>query len=252
MSSSSVRNVSRERWQEAQAWERDLWVSSTRKRGWRRLVWPVVRPLLRAVGWKRAWGDDWNFWWAGQFDDYRFLPQEVGDFIELGCGPYTNTRIILPGRTAGRVVCSDPLAETYITLKDRWLSHAHREGLVEVDAHPIEELPFEPGSFDVVVMNNVLDHVRDADLCLEKATALLRPGGFFIIGQDLSNEDDVRNHPHDIGHPIRLAIEDVDRHLTGFDAVLRKELSRAEGRDPRLHYATLIYAGTKRADQPVG
>ena len=55
-----------------------------------------------------------------------------------------------------------------------------------------------------------------------------------------------------IGHPIRLAMEDVDRHLTGFDAVLRKELSRDEGRDPRLHYATLIYAGTKRADQPVG
>ena len=184
----------------------------------------------------------------------RRLPvpaRELGDFIELGCGPYTNTRIILPGRTASRVVCSDPLAETYITLRTLAGPRA-REGLVEIDAHPIEEVPFEPGTFDVVVMNNVLDHVRDADLCLEKATGLLRPGGYFIIGQDLSNEDDVRNHPHDIGHPIRLAMEDVDRHLTGFDAVLRKELSREEGRDPRLHYATLIYAGTKRADQPVG
>lgn len=246
-SSSSVRNVSQERWQEAQAWERDLWVTSQRKRGWRRVAWPILRPVLRAVGWKRAWGDDWNYWWAERFDRYRFLPAELGDYIELGCGPYTNTRLILPSRTAKRVVCSDPLAETYVSLQDRWLAHAHRQGEVEIDAHPIEELPFEPGTFDVVVMNNVLDHVRDADLCLEKAVGLLRPGGIFILGQDLSDEEDVRRHPHDTGHPIRLAMEDVDRHLIEFDTVLRKELSREEGRDPRLHYATLIFAGAKHA-----
>ena len=173
---SSVRSVSRERWLEAQTWERELWESSAQRTGWRRFAWPVLKPVLRAVGWKRAWGDDWNYWWAERFDHYSFLPEDLGDYIEVGCGPYTNTRLIMHERHARRVVCSDPLADTYLQLSDRWLSMAHRKGLVEVDNHPIEELPFEPGSFDVVVMNNVLDHVRDADLCLERALALLRPG----------------------------------------------------------------------------
>src|SRR3954447_9970088 len=235
--SHSVRTVSRERWLEAQNWERNHWESWQRRRGWKRLAWPVVRPVLRAVGWRAAWGDDWNVWWAERFDDYDFLPEHLGDYIEVGCGPYTNTRLILRGRTADRVVCSDPLAPTYLTFPDRWLSMAHQRGLIEVDDHPIEELPYAPGTFDVVVMNNVLDHVRDADLCLQRATELLRPGGIFVFGQDLSNDADVEFHPEDTGHPIRLAREDVDRHLAGYDVLLRKDLSREDGRDPRLHYA---------------
>jgi len=244
---SSIRSVSRDRWLEAQAWERELWVTSQRRSGWRRVAWPLLRPILRGAGWSRAWGDDWNHWWAGHFDNYDFLPADLGDYIELGCGPYTNTRLILPERTARRVVCSDPLAETYLTFRDRWLSEAHRDGRVEIDAHPIEELPFEPASFDVVVMNNVLDHVRDADLCLERAVSLLRDGGIFVLGQDLSNDDDVERHPEDVGHPIRLMREDMDRHVEGLEPILRKDLSREAGREPRLHYETLIFAGRKPA-----
>src|SRR3712207_5377627 len=104
--SSPVLSVSRERWLEAQAWERQLWESSQCKTGWRRVAWPVLRPMLRAVRWQRAWGDDWNHWWSDQFDNYSFLPEHLGDYIEVGCGPYTNTRLILPGHTATRVVCS--------------------------------------------------------------------------------------------------------------------------------------------------
>src|SRR5215207_9309977 len=130
---SSVVFVSRERWLEAQAWERELWVSSQCKSGWKKAAWPVLRPILRAARWQRAWGDDWNHWWAAEFDHYGFLPEHLGDYIELGCGPYTNTRLILPGHSASRVVCSDPLAETYLTFRDRWLATAHREGKLEID-----------------------------------------------------------------------------------------------------------------------
>ncbi len=248
METMSVRSVSRERWLEAQAWERDLWVTSHRRRGWRRVAWPVVKPVLRAAGWRRAWGDDWNHWWAERFENYEWLSEDLGDYIEVGCGPYTNTRLVMSGRSADRVICSDPLVETYLALRDRWLSMAHRTGRVEVDSHPIEELPFPQESFDTLVMINVLDHVQDADRCLEVVTGLLRPGGILILGQDLSDDDDVRRHPEDIGHPIRLTLEDVEEHLTGFDRLLSKTLSREAGRDPRLHYGTLIFAGAKRND----
>ena len=226
-------------------------MSSTRKRGWRRVAWPVLRPILRAVGWKRAWGDDWNYWWAEQFDGYRFLPEKLGEFIELGCGPYTNTRIIFQERTASRVVCSDPLAETYIQLKDRWLAHAHREGLVEIDSHPIEELPFEPGylrrrgdeqRFGPRARRGPVPARRPPACCDPAAYFIHRPG-------PQQRETTCVNHPHDIGHPTGWG-DGGRRPAPGRASTpfLRKELSRDEGRDPRLHYATLIYAGTKRAD----
>lgn len=241
----SVRSVSPERWHEAQEWELALWREGQHKHGWKRLVWPVVAPALRALNWRRAWGDDWNHWWKDRFDGYRFLSSRLGDCIELGCGPYTNTRLILEGREATRVVCSDPLIESYITFRGRWLAEAYAAGLVEIDDHPIEESPFAPSSFDLVVMINVLDHVRDADLCMRNAIELVRPGGYFVIGQDLSDENDIAHHPHDVGHPIRLRQEDVEVHLQPLSQVFRRDLSREEGRDPRLHYATLVYAGRK-------
>ena len=100
-------------------------------------------------------------------------------------------------------------------------------------------------SFDAVVMINVLDHVRDADLCMQKAIELLRPGGYFVLGQDLSDEEDIAHHPYDIGHPIRLQREDLDVHLEPLSTVFRNDLAREEGREPRLHYSTLVYSGKK-------
>jgi SAM-dependent methyltransferase len=197
------------------------------------------------LNWRRAWGDDWNHWWKRQFDDYRFLPAELGDYIELGCGPYTNTRLILEQRKARSVVCSDPLVRSYVDFAGRWLAEAHGAGRVEIDDHPIEETPFPRGSFDVVVMINVLDHVRDAGLCMRNAIGLVRPGGFFVFGQDLSDDEDLAYHPYDVGHPIRLRREDLERDLRTLAPVHRLDLPREQGRDPRLHYATLVYAGRK-------
>jgi SAM-dependent methyltransferase len=241
----SVRNVSVERWLEAQRWELAFWQEGQRKRGWKRLAWAVLAPALRGLNWGRAWGDDWNQWWKDRFDGYRFLPAQVGNCVELGCGPYTNLRLILRGRQAGRVVCSDPLIGSYLTFRGRWLAEAYTAGRVEIDDHAIEESVFAPASFDLVVMINVLDHVRDADLCLRKAIELVRPGGYLVFGQDLSNEEDLARHPYDVGHPIRLQREDLEPHLEPLSTVFRADLSREEGRDPRIHYATLVYSGRK-------
>jgi SAM-dependent methyltransferase len=241
----SVRRVSRERWREAQEWELRHWDRAERKYGWRRLVWPVARPLLKLVGSKRADGDDWNFWWRVRFDDYSFLPREIGDFIELGCGPYTNFRLISEGRVIHRAVCSDPLIHEYLRFRHSWVARAYRGHRVLIDDHAAEDSPFAPETFDVVVMINVLDHVYDADRALQTATRLVRPGGYLVLGQDLTQEDDPSRKHDEPGHPIRIKREDIDPHLEGFEPLLRRDLSREEGRDPDEHYATLIFAGRK-------
>lgn len=242
----SARRVGADRWREAQEWELRHWERAERKHGWRRLVWPVARPLLTLIGSKRAGGDDWNFWWRDRFDGYSFLPPEINDLIELGCGPYTNVRLIREGRGIRRVVCSDPLIRRYLRFRHSWVARAHRAGAILIDDHAAEECPFGPSTFDVVVMINVLDHVYDADRALRNATLLVRPGGYLLLGQDLSDEEDPTRVHDEPGHPIRIKREDIDPHLEGFEPVLRRDLSREEGRNPEEHYATLIFAGTRR------
>jgi hypothetical protein len=86
----------------------------------------------------------------------------------------------------------------------------------------------------------------DADECLAKAVGLVKKGGFFVLGQDLSNEADEKKYPHDVGHPIRLLLEDLTPFLSGYDPIINKVLPLAEGRNPDAHYGTLIYAGRRK------
>ena len=51
-----------------------------------------------------------------------------------------------------------------------------------VHVGPGDALPFEPGSFDAVVMWHVLEHWPDPRLAIAEASRLLRPGGVFMVG----------------------------------------------------------------------
>jgi SAM-dependent methyltransferase len=238
--------VTSERWEEAQRWERSVWRRARFGAGIAQLAEPIVRPLLSAVRRGHSFGDDWNHWWAKRFDGYAFLPSKIENFIELGCGPYTNTRLVLRGRTATHAYCSDPLIRDYADFVGTWLWRAHRRREVLLDDHPAEECPFRSDYFDVVVIINVLDHVRDAALCLQEAVRITKQGGYLLLGQDLSNDEDAAATAGDVGHPVTLDRGDVDPFLAGFDPVINTQLSRDEGRNPSAHYGTLVFAGRKR------
>ena len=94
-------------------------------------------------------------------------------------------------------------------------------------------------------MINVLEHVRDAHECLKTVTGLVKPGGYLVLGEDLSNEEDVRNIPYDTGHPIRPSLGDIEPYLEGYTSLLHKVLPREAGRSPQCNYATLIFAGRR-------
>jgi len=52
---------------------------------------------------------------------------------------------------------------------------------VRVLAGPVEKQPFEPGSFDIVVMNDVIEHLPDPIGTLGHCAALLARDGLFVI-----------------------------------------------------------------------
>ena len=241
-------SVDHARWLKAQDWEEAHWIRSQKARGkyGKNWIWRVLY-LFGLVDKYR--GDDWNLWWKKQFDNYAFLPQTVDNAIEVGCGPYTNIRHIAKTCKPRHLFLSDPLITTYISFKLAYTADAYRQSFCILDDHPLEEIPYRDDYFDVVVMINVLDHVRDAGLCMDNAIRILRPGGYLILGQDLTNEDDLRvlsSDPGLVGHPVKLPGEWFRPYLAkNFNPVLDRVLSREDGREPNSHYATLVFSGTK-------
>src|SRR5437870_295368 len=117
--------VSDERWQAAQVWERDHWIRTQRLRAklGKNLVWRLLAGLGLV---SRHRGDDWNHWWKKQFDDYAFLPSVVQNALEVGCGPYTNVRLMLDRCRFEHLFLSDPLIRTYARFKLTFVAEMYK------------------------------------------------------------------------------------------------------------------------------
>jgi SAM-dependent methyltransferase len=117
-------------------------------------------------------------------------------------------------------------------------------GTVDLSSSKLEALPYPDSSMDLVICVNVLDHVNDCDACMEEMYRVLRTGGFLVLGQDLTSEEDLEKHPKDmtdIGHPIRIDHLYIARALDArYTPVYLKVLDRHEGRVPRAHYGTYV------------
>ena len=240
--------VTPERWEAAQQWEREHWVGAqnARARFFKNYIWRT----LSAMGIVSKYhGDDWNSWWKGQFGDYSFLPTVVHNALEVGCGPYTNVRLMLDRCKFDHLYLSDPLIRTYVNFKLTFVSERYRKADCMLDDHPLEELPFADNYFDLVVMINVLDHVQDAGECMRNLIRVIKPGGILILGQDLTNEQDLialKTDAGAVGHPIKLDAEWFHPFFEGkFTPIIHKVLSREQGRAPDYHYGDLIFAGRK-------
>jgi SAM-dependent methyltransferase len=243
-------SVSKERWLEAQTWEQNHWVRAqqSRARFGKNLIW---RLLLAIKAVPKYRGDDRNFWWKKHFDDYSFLPSSVENAIEVGCGPYTNVRLMVPHCRFSHLVLSDPLIRTYVGFKLTFVSEMYRQAACMLDDHPLEELPFRANYFELVVMINVLDHVQNAGRCLQNVIDILKPGGLLILGQDLTNEEDLKvlqRDPGLPGHPIKLDEHWFEPFLSRFEPRLKKVLSRDQSYEPHQHYGALIFAGRKASN----
>lgn len=241
--------TTQERWKKAQEWECSYWSAKERMRrqwhralAWRLLSWAGLKPRHR--------GDDWNQWWMDHFEGYQILPPKIDNALELGCGPYTNMRLIQERVSIQHLFLSDPLMRTYVAFRHTYIAEMARKGLAVLDDHPAEDCPFAVGYFDLVVMINVLDHVFDAEACLQNASRLTKPGGFVIVGQELSDEEDAQRVEQTVvehGHPIKVRHEWMDEFFESrYDAAFRKVLSREQGRNPSFHYGTYLYAGRKK------
>ncbi len=103
----------------------------------------------------------------------------VGDALEVGAGTgYFSLNLALAGRVK-RATCTD-ISPGMIEVLE---GNAARLGLDDVEAVTCdaEELPFEDGSFDLVLGHAVLHHLPDLDKAFSEFHRVLRPGGWVVF-----------------------------------------------------------------------
>ena len=257
-----VLSVPPSRWQEAQACESSGWVKKNRRNWFGKVVEKFLKALvlnprlfLQYVRFRDYYrGDDWNFWWMDHFEHYAALPKKMERALEVGCGPYTNMRLISKLCDIEEIHCADPLIGAYCSFRWTWLARQAAQNGVILSADAGEQLHYADGHFDLVVCINVLDHVQDAARCLAEAARVTKPGGFLVLGQDLSDSADIkrRRAGYDAGRPICVRHATLEALLDPlYAACLRKVLPREAGRAPDSHYGTYLLIGQKRgADAP--
>jgi SAM-dependent methyltransferase len=158
-----ITRAGRHRWLEAQRYEHKTWMTDF-----------------------RSASDDRNQTHAQHFDGYDALrARSFARAIELGCGPFTNIRLIGRAAAIRSLELLDPLIDSY-------LKHPHcAYGSGAITLGPAAVTPtlhacaiedFEPAApYDLIVMINVLEHCFDAEAIFEKILAMSAPGSVFAF-----------------------------------------------------------------------
>jgi SAM-dependent methyltransferase len=220
-----VVRVPRERWEEAQRYERDTWLVAAAEAS-----------------------DDRNEEHREGFGNYEALHgRSFQHAAELGCGPFTNLRLIARYCSIASCTLVDPLIPQYLHHRHCRYDRRHlrlaetsfgrtlggsRIGRVaarvlrkvapgllsrqvpvrDLLATPIEEMNIDRPQFDLVVMINVIEHCFDAEKIFSVISRILEPGGVFVFHDKLFDGGEIAADVEtrfDAGHPLRVQREVV-------------------------------------------
>jgi SAM-dependent methyltransferase len=255
-----ITRVELSRWEEAQRYERRTW-------------------LLTG----RSATDDRNTYHKNHFANYAVLHgHQFSRGIELGCGPFTNMRLILSECTVADIALLDPLIPEYLghpfcTYKAGRIGGllkqaASWQGMIFPKSYlrscltacrcgglfgrPVQLITSMIETyqtnlrFDLVVMVNVLEHCQDADRVFGKILELLCPGGILVYADVVYDAADVltlSSTLYDAGHPLRVDRSVVDQFLDKqFVSLMRAEYLRETSfRNIQLQNYELYFVGKR-------
>lgn len=133
--------------------------------------------------------------WLETLLRHRLPPGRV---LEVGCGH--GAFVALLG-WAGFDACGNEMSPWVV-------DYARRTFDISIQAGPIEALDHAPGTFDVIVLNDVIEHFPEPRATLAACARLLRSDGFFLI-----QTPEYKEH---LAHTDLLATNDLFlRHMDG-------------------------------------
>jgi SAM-dependent methyltransferase len=114
----------------------------------------------------------WDTFYADHYDRFETaLPPDRRRLLDVGSGPGF---FLLHGKRRGwDVLGVDPSAQA--------VAHARGLGVEVVEGFLTDETADQFGIFDVIHMNEVLEHIPDPRAMVRLARALLRPGGLLCV-----------------------------------------------------------------------
>ncbi len=104
-----------------------------------------------------------------QVRDILAIKQE-GSFLDVGCGLGRHMSLVLPYFSQVEGIELDNVSRAY----------CHEAGL-KVYGDPLEELNLPSDTYDVVLLNQVLEHLADPTAVCAEIFRILRPGGILYI-----------------------------------------------------------------------
>ena len=132
---------------------------------------------------------------------YSYVLEEYafGRLLDLGCGTCPLFQVYQ--KKAEEVICVD------------WANSRHDISHADHECDLNEPLPFEPESFDVVLLSDVLEHISNPDRLWRELNRVLRVGGRVILGVPFMYW--IHEAPHDYCRYTRFKLE-AFCHENGF------------------------------------
>jgi len=134
---------------------------------------------------------------ADIYDETRGIPEtvvaQVSDRIVSATGAGTDTRFLEIGIGTGRIAL--PLIQagyefTGVDISEKMLDRLRDKAVEKPNLHlrlaNIADLPFDDNSFDVAIAVHVLHLVPEWLQALSEVQRVLKPGGYFVLGDDQS------------------------------------------------------------------
>jgi SAM-dependent methyltransferase len=106
----------------------------------------------------------------------RLVGGRGGRFLDLGCNDGVETVRFAEAAKADSIVG--------VEIVDERAELARGRGVEVVAADLNAALPFPDASFDVIVSNQVIEHLNDTDLFVSELRRLLRPGGVAVTSTE--------------------------------------------------------------------
>jgi SAM-dependent methyltransferase len=208
-----IHKVDIERWQEAQFYEKKTWMN---------------KGIFIS--------DDRNHDHLKRFNDYielqnHFFKHKKNDFsiIELGCGPFTNIRLLLEKFkyfNFEKISLLDPLISEYLEHPNCFYKNKKvYEKEATIHCSSIEDFVTEE-KYDLLLITNVLEHCYDIDKIFTKIIDLLKKDGILIFSDVFFKGVDalqLAEKIYDAGHPLKLSEDKMKIFLSNFEPLLDNE-----------------------------